>query len=570
MDNQTDMFYEDEIDLREIFKAFSKHKKRFWSILGVGSFITAFLVLLSPRLYEANSMLLVTPLRVKMAVSGKLLENVLKNDKGVVDISPTISLETHQELLLSNSILNSLYNNLVERGIIKEDEYDIIGIRKMLEVKVKKDTDVISLQVHAPRDDLAIAIANEWASIYMKYNQDLLLGEFKGARDFISEQFEAARRNYLAVKDRIEAFDVREGLISIENEYNTKKEKMEKYLQEVTDLSIQLELKKKQLAVARKRLSALEKGGKWVGLLAVEKGPENLRDLKDMGEAVVEVKKELQAAIGKLTELKNKYPVSVMHDELNKSKEDLARAFMLEKSLRSQVLNIREDLANDEKLNKFVSIGLMLPEQISSTDLWKMLSLIEGYNFFATRYEMLLAKISDLRDTINELRDKIKDAQNLLPEYELEVDVLSSSYEKFKKEYANAKGEVWECSLEISKIKPKIEYLEALSEKLRREIEDLNSKLVEKKHKKAKLRDDFELYQSTYREWANRLVETRIAKAMQLGDVKLVSRAIGAEGKRIFGRAKAAVSILLFLFFAIMYVFVKEALGEGGDSSDGK
>ncbi len=561
MQEQPELFYEDELDLKEVFKAFQRQRKGFFAIILAGLLITAFLVLTSPRNYSTNSMLLVTPLKVQMAVSGNIMQGEMSSKSRLV-LPSAISLETHQQLLLSEEIMSKLYYNLSEKGLIDKDKILLKNFFKMLDVEQVKDTDILILKVNAPTHDLAIAIANEWASLYLKYNQELLSGEFKGAKNFIAQQFEASRRKFLDLKDEAESFDIREDLTRIQNEYNAKKDKMDGYIKQVVNLQIELTEKRSQLQRIDALLKGFEVDGKWIGLALLENKGDAGAKLNQAKKALLEVSKRYEAAVNELTLARQKFPKAVWEKEIENVRNKIAQLSVQVDDLQSNIIMLRSDLANNARLSKFAAIGLLLPDNISTVNLWRILSLLEGYNFFVSRRDSLMQEYNDLQDRLLLLKEKLKEAGLALPEYELQLNVAQSSYQKYKDDYAAMKAKRDECKLAILQLGSRIEMFKQLADDLKEDVFQLNKQLVEKKRKKTKLDAELNLYNNTYQQWAKRLVENRIAKAMQLGDVKIVSKAVSVERKRAFGRIKALISMMFFGFIAVLYVFIKEMLSD--------
>lgn len=251
--------------------------------------------------------------------------------------------------------------------------------------------------------------------------------------------------------------------------------------------------------------------------------------VKGAGDFVTEqfeiVLESLTRAEEKIKEFKNKYRLDLMQAELSIKKEKLKRE--KEELINSGIaLKTKEDSLKELKKGiegeeKFVIIS----KAITDDALWQKI---------------------DKEGRLGNLAEKKLMSENINPLYQ------------------DLKTRIVNIQIELNTLEARLGHLDKSVELTAKEIDELGRVIHQKEFELTQLTRQAEIYKRTYENLAVRIEEVRIAKAMELGEVKIVSPA--TEPKRpIYPRKMLNVSIsgVLGLFLGVFVAFFQEFWKKG-------
>jgi len=258
---QTQEIYEDEIDLREYINVIIKRKKLILAIFLVAVVVSAIASFFQPKVYMATVSIMITPSKLQNALqpSTVLLDVGKKGSTGeYLTSQPSLSLNTHEVLLKSSLILERVIRKLNLKdssgGVLSNE-----ALSKKVKVKMPKETNLIELVVSDAKPQEAMEIANTWAREYVGYSQELILGEVKGAGDFVVDQFEIARKNLFNAEEKVNDFNKRYKLDLMKAELAIKKATLGGYSNELAGMELGLKTKEDSLSELKKQIATQEK-----------------------------------------------------------------------------------------------------------------------------------------------------------------------------------------------------------------------------------------------------------------------------------------------------------------------
>ena len=239
-----------------------------------------------------------------------------------------------------------------------------------------------------------------------------------------------------------------------------------------------------------------------------------------IAEQFILAKQNLIQTEEKVKDFKDKYKIDLMQAELNIEKEKLINEKReladLEITLKTKEDSLKELQKEIEKQEKFIVVS----KAITDDALWQK----EG-------------KGKDLSD---------------LDERKLSSEEINPTYQKLDIRIVDTK-------IELNTLRPKSEYLKKSIETTGKRIDELNKAINQRKLELAQLIREVEIYKRTYDKLSIRVEEARIAKAMQLGEVKIVSFAIEPKKpikpKRI---QNVAIFGVLGLMLGVFIAFFQE------------
>ncbi len=252
----------DEIDLKDYFDVIVRRKKVIIYIFIICVFTSALISFLIPKVYQADAAILITPSRIHTTLSpSEISLNVEPSSaKGeyLSSRQPTISLPTHKLLLTSNIVLGRVLNNFSVSRKSKE-EPTISSLMRKLKTTEIEETGIIQLEVQDNDPNAAKDIANIWAEEYIKYNQEIIIGEVTGTGEFINKQFELAKENLSQSEKKINEFKDKFKLDLMKAELDIKKGKLNSYKRELEGLEIDIKMKDSSLKELNKEIIKQEK-----------------------------------------------------------------------------------------------------------------------------------------------------------------------------------------------------------------------------------------------------------------------------------------------------------------------
>ncbi len=527
---------EDEIDLRQYIDIIFKRKKL---ILGVFLLCTIFAVLftlLLPKVYKASASIMIMPSKLQSVLSPSLMSldigKISIEGGQMVERKPAMSVSTHETLLKSNVVMERLIDKLNLKSGASSD-LAIEQFFRQLKVESSSSTNILELVVFDKDPNEAKEIANIWADEYVLYSMELISGEIKGSRDFIVEQFEEAQENLVSAEEAVDVFDVNENLGLMQIELTEDQNQLDIHYLRVSKFQFVLDEKRKSVEKMNADIAALTEDGLWLGSYGI--GNDNDRDLTgtDLQGSQKELRQRALASILYLRKTKEEYDSFVNESGINLLKQEIEH-------LRKDILNDRSLLAQIEQLGAATETSLKkkekwdwqilkdmkgpITEGMSDLTVWQILSLAEGNNFFETRAE-------SLRSKIEKREDRLKVRESTLFGHEQKLAILEESVAKAQLNYTFYLDKIKDlvaqknsAELEIATIEFDLAYSTSLVNDLQSKVKTLKIEINGKKLRLADLNRKLDICKKSYDSLAFKAEEARIAKALELGEVKVVSK----------------------------------------------
>ena len=560
--------YEDEIDLKEYVQVLIKRRRFIVGIFLAAVISAAIASLLLPKVYEASASIMVTPSKIQSVLSpARLFLDPGKEQQGEYVVQkPTISIPTHQILLKSTAVLQEVMTSLKSAGKLDEN-LALEGFSERLEVKSTEETNVLSLSVEDRDPDRARETANIWAEEYVKYSLELIGGEILGSGKFVLEQFKRAEDDLAKADAAVKNFDVEERLSLMEIELAEDLNQLVSHYEKVHKLEFSLAEKRHLLQRTDENIAAMTKDGVWLGAFSItaldEKqfADESLNDTQGaLRQKTLRVKLALETSRKKRDDFVNESGIDSLKAEVVRKRQDL----LADKALSAQILQLSEatkaNLKSESRLETLKQFQGPIAENMSDLTIWEIMSLAEGYNFFETRGQSLTAKVGKQGKELKELEKaffEYNEQQRVLDENlgraQLDYDFYHEKFKSLVKEKNSAE-------LEIARLEYELAYSRDMVSKLEGKVEALKTTINEKALKLAELKREFAIETKAYESMASKVEEARIAKAMELGEVKTVSTAfeprhpVAPNKKRIVAIA-GVVSLMLGVFMAFCLEF---------------
>ena len=248
---------EDEINLRDYINVILKYKRLIITIFLISTFVTAVLSSLKPKVYQATTLVMITPskIRIALASSGGLFYagEVEVEAEGGANFNPMVSLSTHEELLRSNEVLQKVISkvSLVDSFGKEITPY---ALSKKVEIERVENTNIIRLLVKDNSPKEAKKIADVWAREYIEYSQKLISEEIKGTGSFIADQFDIAKQSLMQAEEEIKDFKNNYKLDLMKAELEIKKGKINGERKELINSDLALKTKQITLKELKKEI----------------------------------------------------------------------------------------------------------------------------------------------------------------------------------------------------------------------------------------------------------------------------------------------------------------------------
>ncbi len=562
---------EDEIDLREYVRVLIRRKKVILVVLLLCVILAFVASLFLPKLYEATAAIMIMPSKLQ----GVLSPTLMSLDVGKIDIEgtqlaerkPTMSIPTHQKLLKSSAVLERLAGKLdlatVNGGMPLERFF------RQLKVESAADTSVLELVVlnEDPRE--AQQIAGTWADEYMAYSMELISGEIKGSRDFINEQFEEAQKNLLDIQRAIDAFDVNEQLELLQIELTEDRNQLQDHHRKISNLAFELQEKRNALKKMEADIAALTCDSEWIGSYRIDNNDlESFLD-PNLSPEHRQLRDRALMAVAQLQDAQQQYDAFVNESQIN--------------LLRGRIIQLRADLLDDESLlsqleqyrratetrlnardtwqwNMFAEAGGPIAERLSELTIWQILSLAQGHNFFESQLRPLQTSIEQQQAQLKTLEKRLFDAEQRQLTLADDLGRAQRAYDFYLNELKQAESEKKATESEIASVEFELAYSRQLAERLEGDVQTLKTTINAKELKLADLNRRLDMAKRSYETLAVKAEEAKIAKALELGEVKVVSKPYEPRypvkpNRRVIVAGAAGAGLMLGILAAFIVEF---------------
>lgn len=502
---------EEEIDLREYIEVI--FKRWYWIIgLSMLAAITAFVVtsFLEPT-YEAEAKVIILKSRTEISLTStfRTVENENENPAG--------SQETLVSLVESSDVAAAVLDQV--GGLLGPESRNIISLLE--KVKATNAADVISLKIADHDPQLAVELANAWASAYEAYVNDLFSQKRNSLLLEVQQQAQEVSQRYNAAQARWENF-LRDNRIDVlEREIDLKKGRAEALKkQDLAILERELAIKKAQAQALRDLDASFER--RPLFLLNLEQ--EILREtLQQKYDELKQMEIWLEDA-------------QTMRDQLEKTttsssaKAGNALALMF---LRSQVLAS--------------SAGQPVEVQASFSDI--------GDN------SVSVADVTSLIEVIERRKARIVEEINALSTelLETQIDVILNPRSPTLRRQIAAMDEEILALAGTERWHPRSDALNKLVDNLDTTIQALQAELEQQTAKRRELRQARDLAWENLTTVQRKLAEVELASQITASQVRVAASAVEPNDpispKRLLSTVIAAV---LGVMVAVLGVFVVE------------
>lgn len=556
--------YEDEIDLRSYIEVVVKRRKLIIGIFLAAVVLAAIYSLMLPKVYQASSSIILMPSTVRMAVSPSrdFLDPQATKIGGYVEQKLAISIPTHEALLKSNTVLEMLLERLKAAGLPDDVELTVEQLSEDLKIYVAEETNVLQLIAKNTDPVWAKNIANFWAEEYEKYSMAIIEGEMEGSGNFVVEQFKLANENLTKAEKAIKDFDVSERLSLLSIELVQSETQLKSHYTKSYELDFAINEKKSKLDKTNADIAAMTKDGVWLGAFGIgEAGRPSFADdsldadQKLLREKVLDTKVAFDQSVAKRNAFINSSKINLLRDDLARRKGEVVTGKTLLAKIEQLSESTAANLSSDVRLESWSGSSGPLSENLSDLTVWEILSLAQGYNFFETRGKSLASNLV-------QQEAELKVAEETLLKHEIGLKVLDDSVGRADANYGFYHGllkkrqaENNSAESEITMLSSQRSYSRTLAGELEDKVNSLKVTINEKEMRLTGLNRQLTISKNAYTVMASKIEEARIAKAMELGEVKMVSMAFEpqnpvAPNKRKNVAIAGAVSLMLGVFMA--------------------
>ncbi len=560
--------YEDEINLRDYIEVVVKRRKLIIGIFLVAVIVAAIASLLLPKVYQASASIMLMPSTVRVAVSPSrhLLDPETTKIGGYIESKLIISIPTHKTLLKCDAVLERVMNKLKSESRLDED-LTLEELSRKSEVEDTEETNILQLAVKDKDPSLAKDIVNLWADEYVQYSLGLITGEVKGSGKFVEDQFKIVAENLVKVEQAVEDFGVKERFALMEIELKENQSQLETHYGKVHKLDFKLKEMKNLLEKTDDYIAAMTKDGVWLGAFSVkELGEEHFTDeflsneQRLLRQKVLKAKLDLEKSTEERDTFTNDSKILLLRAEVERTLtevvSDKARLAQIEQLGKSTKANLN----SGADLEILKSIQSPIAENLPELTVWEILSLTQGYNFFETRGQSLASKLELQEERLRDLEKTLLGHNDALATLDENLGRAKSNYGFYHEQFKTFQSQKNSSEIEIAKVEFELSYSTEMVKKLEDRVKALKVAVNAKQTRLTELTRQLAIAKEAYTILASKIEEARIAKAMELGEVKVVSTAFEPQGpvaprkKRIVATA-GVVSLMLGVFMAFCLEF---------------
>ena len=530
---RSDEEYNEEISLADFMHVLVKWWK-FLVIIFLLSISTAYIFTLrKPKVYKANASILVMPSQVLSGISPKrsFLDPGFPEKGGILEQKPAISVLTHRSLLLSNTMLDIVLDKVQEGGY-SNTNMTVETLAQNIEVKTSGQTNILELSAKNPDPKFAQTLVNIWAQEYARYSQDLITGEIRGSVNFVVEQFEKAQENLTKAEQALDAFNVDEELSLWEIEIAEKQKQLESHYTRMQSLNFELQEAKSKLKKIDRDIVAMTCGNNWIGTYKTGGQAESSSENKALDEEqkklcakVLRTKTELQQNRKLLDDFTNESKITLLIAELENRQKTQVEDIIRLNSIRQACESTTADLNSDVSLDMFKNEQGLVVEGLPELTVWELLSLMKGYNFLATRERSLQIKIEKQEKELLNLEKQVfscTEKQAMLTD---NYNRAKANYDFYHEQFKSLQQDKNSTEKRISDLEFQLTYSTDFVTQLKSKVSELKTIINKKKARLTDLTRQLEIANKIYSALTSKVEEARIARAIELGDVKVVSMA---------------------------------------------
>ncbi|HOJ92238.1 MAG TPA: GumC family protein [Dictyoglomaceae bacterium] len=401
---------EEEISLVELSHIIWKRRGLIISLVLVSVIGALIFSLLSPKIYEAKTVILLPTQGSSSSTLSALSQN-LPVSIGILGIStPSANMVA---ILKSRSAAEYVFNKLHLENYFKEQDYEeaLNALMKSINISTNDKENTITVTAESRDPKLAAEIANTYVEALEKINASLNVSSAKNTKDFLEKQIERVKKDLDDAENRLKEFQKKNLVFDVDSEAKVVIENLAKLESEKDLAGISLKVKrenfenlKKQLvnqqkiqekdllsitsltatsttlAELRNKLISQESD---LALLSIDYGPEHPKVLA-MKYAIEETKKVMRDELERIYKAINNASLF----ELFNLQMDIILEESKEKALNSVIKEYQQ------KLSRLPDLGIILSGLLRDVKVQETL-----YTMLISQYEQ--AKIDETRESVN-------------------------------------------------------------------------------------------------------------------------------------------------------------------------
>jgi len=239
-------FYEDEINLLDLFLVLVKRKNLILKITFFAAFITAIISLILPPVYRAETKIL--PPTPNTSITAQIISQ-LGAQFGLPESALPVksSTDLYVELFKSRPVLDAIIDrfNLMKLYETKtrEDARRVL-LKKVLNVSADKKSGIITVAVEDKDPKRAADMANAFVEEFKNLTKNLALTEASQRRLFFEEQLKDTKEKLILAEEELKSFQEKTGAIKVD-------EQVKAVLSNIAQLKAQIAAKEAQIKVMR-------------------------------------------------------------------------------------------------------------------------------------------------------------------------------------------------------------------------------------------------------------------------------------------------------------------------------
>jgi chromosome segregation ATPase len=311
----------------------------------------------------------------------------------------------------------------------------------------------------------------------------------------------------------------------------------------------------------------MTKDGIWLGAFGIglldEKHftNETLNDSqKALRQKVLTAKLNLENSRKTLNRFVNDSKIMLLKEQLEQKREHLVDDQACLAQIRQLEEATKSNLDAKVNLDMLKSLQAPISENLPELAVWEILSLVKGYNFFEVRRRSFDAKLQQQEKELKALENEFFDCNDTLKILDENLCRAQANYDFYHNRFKELQGQKNSLEAEIASMEFELSYSSQMVDKLKDRVQTLALKINKKKEKFAELNRQLDIVKEAYTTLASKMEETRIAKSIDLGEVKIVSTAskpqypVALNKRRNIAFAGVA-SLMLGLFIAFCLEF---------------
>lgn len=208
--------YEEEISLVDLFYLIWKKRSLIISLFVISVIIALIYSLLSPKIYEAKTVILLPQQASTTSSALSLIAQNLPISLGL----PSTPSANMVAILKSRSAAEYVFNKLNLRDYFREKNYEdaLEELMKSIKVAVNDKENTIILTAEARDPKLAADIANTYVEALGKINASLGIYTAKRTKEFLEKQIERVRKDLEIAENKLKEFQEKKLIFSVDEE----------------------------------------------------------------------------------------------------------------------------------------------------------------------------------------------------------------------------------------------------------------------------------------------------------------------------------------------------------------